>query len=156
MESSFGQDFSSVRVHTDSSAAASARSVNAKAYTVGDDVVLGDSVPSLASEDGQRTLAHELTHVMQQRSGPVEGTPAPGGISISDPSDRFEHEADHVASQVMGSEPAAAAPAFTEAADTGPALQRESEEDEEEDEESAPAVQRQAEEEENEDEMEGA
>ena len=42
---------------------------------------------------GKTTLAHELTHVVQQRSGPVDGTPAAGGIRVSDPSDRFEREA---------------------------------------------------------------
>ena len=37
-----------------------------------------------------RTLAHELTHVVQQRSGPVEGTETGGGVRVSDPSDRFD------------------------------------------------------------------
>ena len=97
MESSFGQDFSDVRVHSGGQAAESARSVAAKAYTVGNDIVLGDGSPSLESSEGQRTLAHELTHVVQQRSGPVEGTPTSGGLSVSDPSDRFEREAEHVA-----------------------------------------------------------
>jgi Zn-dependent peptidase ImmA (M78 family) len=47
-------------------------------------------------------LAHELTHVVQQRSGPVDGTPAEGGISVSDPSDRFEREAVENAERVAG------------------------------------------------------
>jgi hypothetical protein len=55
-------------------------------------------------------LAHELTHVIQQRSGPVDGTPTAGGIRVSDPSDRFEREAEHSADQVMGAQPAAPAP----------------------------------------------
>jgi hypothetical protein len=46
-------------------------------------------------------LAHELTHVVQQRNGPVDGTTAPGGISVSDPSDRFEREAAANAERVM-------------------------------------------------------
>ena len=37
-----------------------------------------------SSHEGRVTLAHELTHVVQQRSGPVEGTSAPGGIKVSD------------------------------------------------------------------------
>ncbi len=99
MEAHFGADFSGVRVHTGESAAASARSVQAQAYTVGDDVVLGSGIdPTSAS--GQRTLAHELTHVVQQRAGDVDGTPAGGGISVSDPSDRFEQEAERVADHV--------------------------------------------------------
>lgn len=155
MESSFGQDFSAVRVHTDATAAASARSVEAKAYTVGDDVVLSDSVPSIGSREAQHTLAHELTHVVQQRSGPVDGSPAAGGISVSDPSDRFEHEADHVADRVMTSAPGSAGPASTEAASVGAAVQREPEENENESEDegegSAFPVQRQGEEEDEED-----
>lgn len=96
MESRLGQDFSGVRVHEDGRASESAKTVNAAAYTVGNNIVLGEGV-SPQSEAGKRTLAHELTHVVQQRSGPVAGTPAPGGISVSDPSDRFEQEAERVA-----------------------------------------------------------
>jgi Domain of unknown function (DUF4157) len=100
MEASFGQDFSQVRIHTDNRAAASARSVNAQAYTVGNDIVFGANSPSLNSDTGQHGLAHELAHVVQQRSGPVDGTPAPGGIQISDPSDRFETQAEQIADRV--------------------------------------------------------
>ena len=49
-------------------------------------------------------LAHELTHVVQQRSGPVDGTPAGGGISLSDPSDRFERAAEDNANRFASSE----------------------------------------------------
>ena len=100
MESAFGADFGSVRVHTGAQAAESARSVQARAYTVGDDIVLGSGL-SPASSEGRHTLAHELTHVVQQRSGPVEGTPAAGGISVSDPSDRFERAAEATADAVV-------------------------------------------------------
>jgi hypothetical protein len=100
MESSFGTDFSDVRVHSGGSAAASARAVDAHAYTVGNDVVLGDG-HGQGSATHERTLAHELTHVVQQRSGPVDGTPAPGGIAISSPSDRFEQAAETTADRVM-------------------------------------------------------
>ena len=100
MESSFGTDFSDVRVHSGGSAASSAQAVDAHAYTVGTEIVLGDGLaPGSAGHD--RTLAHELTHVVQQRSGPVEGTPAPGGIAISSPSDRFERAAETAADRVM-------------------------------------------------------
>jgi len=100
MESSFGQDFSSVRLHTGSAAASSAKAVQAKAYTVGDEIVLGESAPKVDSAEGERTLAHELTHVVQQRSGPVDATPVGGGISLSDPSDRFETQAEAVADRI--------------------------------------------------------
>jgi hypothetical protein len=102
MEGSFGQDFSDVRVHTGQEAEDSAKSVSAKAYTVGDDIVFGKDSPSMESSEGEHTLAHELTHVVQQRSGPVEGTDAGGGIQVSDPSDRFEKQAEKVADEVKG------------------------------------------------------
>jgi hypothetical protein len=101
MESQLGSDFSDVRVHTDADAAKSAKAVAARAYTVGNDVVLGADAPALDSAQGKRTLAHELTHVLQQRRGPVDGTPTGGGISISDPSDRFEQAAEAAATRVM-------------------------------------------------------
>lgn len=111
MESSFGQDFSDVRVHTDSKASASAEAVGANAYTVGSDMVFRSGHFDASSPTGQRTIAHELTHVVQQRSGPVDGAEAPGGIRLSDPDDSFERAADHTADQVTSgssSSPAAA------------------------------------------------
>ena len=68
-EPRFGQDLSDVRIHADATAAESARSVNALAYTAGKHIVLGEGQYSPNSTAGQRLLAHELTHVMQQRSG---------------------------------------------------------------------------------------
>ncbi|MEK6336866.1 MAG: DUF4157 domain-containing protein [Acidobacteriota bacterium] len=73
MEQRFGHDFSRVRVHSDTSAAESARDVNAKAYTVGHDIVFGAGQFSPGTHEGQRLLAHELTHVVQQRTGPASG-----------------------------------------------------------------------------------
>jgi len=66
MEPRFGQDFSAVRVHTDAKAAQSARAVQAKAYTVGRDVVFGSGEFAPGTHEGQRLLGHELTHVVQQ------------------------------------------------------------------------------------------
>lgn len=65
-EPRFGYDFSRVRLHTDSRAAESAQAVNALAYTVGNDVVFGGGHYSPGSSAGNRLLAHELTHVVQQ------------------------------------------------------------------------------------------
>src|SRR6266550_1741095 len=104
MESRLGADFSDVRVHTDGKATESARSVQAYAYTVGNDVVFQSDKYSPDSDSGQRMLAHELTHVVQQRSGPVDGTPAAGGIKISHPSDSFEQAAESTADRVMSSQ----------------------------------------------------
>jgi hypothetical protein len=103
MESAVGADFSSVRIHTGAEAAKSATSVQASAYTVGNDIVFGSGGFDPGSAAGKRTLAHELTHVVQQRSGAVDGTPQSGGISVSDPSDRFERAAESNADKVMAS-----------------------------------------------------
>ncbi len=98
MEQQIGADFGDVRLHVD---ARSAESVQAAAYTVGSDVVVHPNHFQPGTPSAQRTLAHELTHVVQQRSGPVDGTAAGGGIKISDPSDRFEQEAERTAERVM-------------------------------------------------------
>ena len=72
-ESRFGYDFSQVRVHTDAKAADTARAVNARAFTRGHDVVFGAGQYAPGTTAGQRLLAHELTHVVQQ-SGGLGGT----------------------------------------------------------------------------------
>jgi hypothetical protein len=129
MESRLGHDFSDVRVHDDSAAASSARAVNAHAYTVGSNVVFQRDKYDPSSVEGRTTLAHELTHVVQQRSGPVDGTSAPGGIKVSEPSDRFEREAAANADRVM----AVPAPVQTAAlSSSGPAVQRHAGEHEDE------------------------
>lgn len=111
MEARFGgQDFGDVRVHTDGAAHESARSVNAQAYTVGSNIVFQRDSYDPTSTAGQHMLAHELTHVVQQRSGPVDGTDNGGGVKVSDPSDRFEREAVANADRLM-STPAVPAPA---------------------------------------------
>lgn len=125
MESRFGHDFGDVRVHTDGAADASARSVNAHAYTVGNNIVFQRDRYDPSSDSGKHMLAHELTHVVQQRSGPVDGTEAGGGIRVSDPSDRFEREAVSNADHLM-SQPAPAAPVQRAVADgSQPSVQRE-------------------------------
>jgi hypothetical protein len=128
LEARLGHDFSDVRVHDDSTAAASASAVNAHAYTVGSNIVFQRDQYDPSSAAGKTTLAHELTHVVQQRSGPVDGTSAPGGIKVSDPSDRFEREAAANADTVMS----APAPVQT-LSSSGPAVQREAAPEEEED-----------------------
>lgn len=101
MEGRFGQDFSDVRVHTGSQAHDSAKSVNAQAYTVGSNIVFQRDKYNPASDSGKHMLAHELTHVVQQRSGPVDGTDNGSGVKVSDPSDRFERDAVANADRVM-------------------------------------------------------
>jgi len=65
-EPRFGHDFSKVRIHTDALAAESARAVNARAYTVGSDVVFGAGQFAPMTNSGRQLLTHELTHVLQQ------------------------------------------------------------------------------------------
>ncbi|HWQ69266.1 MAG TPA: DUF4157 domain-containing protein, partial [Patescibacteria group bacterium] len=78
MEHRFGYDFSRVRVHTGAVAEQAARDVNASAYTVGPNIVLGTGPFNPGTDEGRRLLAHELTHVVQQTSangnGAVAGT----------------------------------------------------------------------------------
>lgn len=89
-EQTLGHDFSDVRVHTDAHAARSAQSVHAQAYTVGKDVVFGPSQYSPGSQSGRRLLAHELTHVAQQRqaSGELES-----GVGATDTPEERQAEA---------------------------------------------------------------
>jgi hypothetical protein len=140
MESKFGQDFSDVRIHTDAKASESAEAVGANAYTVGNEMVFRGGHFDASSPTGQRTLAHELSHVVQQRSGPVDGTEAPGGIRLSDPSDRFERAADATADQVMNA-PAAPVAATSASGSGGTAVQLE---EADEGDEGGAAVQREA------------
>jgi hypothetical protein len=69
-------DFSRVRMHTDAQAADSARSVNALAYTVGEDVVFGAGQYAPSTAEGRRLMAHELTHIVQQ-SGQLQRAVSP-------------------------------------------------------------------------------
>lgn len=67
MELRFGQDFSRVRVHSGTAAERSAREVNANAYTAGHDIVFGAERFSPGTTEGRRLIAHELTHIVQQK-----------------------------------------------------------------------------------------
>ena len=96
MESRFGHDFSRVRVHTDARAAESTRAVSALAYTVGHDVVFGAGQNPFRTIAGQRLLAHELTHVVQQE----RTTGAAQAERVSAVTDTAEQEADAVAATV--------------------------------------------------------
>jgi Domain of unknown function (DUF4157) len=71
MEPRFGRDFSQLRVHTDAKAAGSAQAIDAAAYTVGQEVVIGAGQYAPGTAEGRRLLAHELTHVVQQASAAI-------------------------------------------------------------------------------------
>ncbi len=142
MEAAFGTSFEGVQVHTDERASKSAESVGANAYTVGNDVVFRAGQYDPGTSAGQRTIAHELAHVVQQQQGPVDGTDAPGGIRVSNPSDRFERAAEQTAEQVTSAVQAPHAAGQVAVGGTGAVAQLE------EDPMASPAVQRQEEEEE--------
>jgi hypothetical protein len=95
MEARLGADFSTVRLHTGPAASRSAAQLDASAYTVGENVVLGGGPAD------HTTLAHELSHVIQQRHGPVSGGDIGGGLRVSDPADSFERAAEDNARRVM-------------------------------------------------------
>jgi len=102
-----------VRVHTDTSAGRLARTVNAVAFTSGQDIYFSPGAYQPGTADGRRLLAHEAVHTLQQVAGPVAGSGS-GAVAISDPADPYEREADRI------SRSAVAAPALT----TGQMVQR--------------------------------
>jgi len=88
-EPQFGHDFSKVRVHTDAEAAESAHTVNALGYTVGPQIVFGTGQYRPGEPSGKRLLAHELTHIVQQRGE----APATGPLRVGPLDDSHEREA---------------------------------------------------------------
>jgi len=95
MEPHFGHNFSDVRVHTDPKATESARAVNALAYTVRHDIMFGAGQYNPTSKAGQKLLAHELTHVIQQQD--QHTNMHQNNPSISTPGDAAEVEANAIA-----------------------------------------------------------
>jgi hypothetical protein len=116
-EPRFGQDFSSVRLHADQAAAESARGQLARAYTLGEHIWFGQSQFLSATKEGKHLLAHELSHVLQQRSGATLA-PAHRKVTNSAVDDPLEREADAAAEAVMRMP---AADASTAAQDPAPA-----------------------------------
>lgn len=101
MEPRFGHDFSQVRVHTNARAGESATAVNALAYTVGRNVVFGTGQYAPGTMEGRRLLAHELTHVVQQKSSQTVVPQAK--LEVNRSGDVSEKEANEVSSQVISS-----------------------------------------------------
>jgi len=97
-EPRFGHDFSRVRVHADSTARASARVINAAAYTVGNDIVFDSGQYDPSTIKGRHVLAHELTHVAQQagfqKAANEDGRIRRAGVSQ-------EREADQMSLRVL-------------------------------------------------------
>jgi hypothetical protein len=99
MEPRFGQNFGGVRVHTDPQAAESARSVDAHAYTVGQHIVFDSGKYDPHSDSGQKLLAHELAHTVQQRNA----GPPPSVLALRETPEynHLENEANSIANAVM-------------------------------------------------------
>lgn len=85
-EPRFDADLSHVRVHTGTRAAQTATSISAKAFTVGSDIAFAAGEYAPASHEGQRLLAHELTHVLQQNGGQPQHAPVARELDQSLPS----------------------------------------------------------------------
>jgi|GEM_PF-7042190 len=102
MEPRFGHDFSRVRIHTGGQADASARALDANAYTVGRHIVFGRGRYSPHSTEGRRLLAHELTHVVQQGFASGGQTRRVGAAD-----DALEADADRAADSALGAQGAA-------------------------------------------------
>jgi hypothetical protein len=92
-----GDSLSDVRVHADSTADALARSVSARAFATGSDVYFAQGEYQPGTSSGDQLLAHELTHVVQQR-----GAPTSGPMTVSQPGDAMETQADTVAHELTG------------------------------------------------------
>jgi hypothetical protein len=88
-------DLSDVRVHTDDTSDRLNRSVSARAFATGTDVYFAKGEYNPGSETGDKLIAHELAHVVQQR-----GSSASGPLTVSQPGDAIEQEADAVADRL--------------------------------------------------------
>ena len=109
MEAGFGHDFSGVRVHTGGAAHASARTVQALAYTSGQHLVFADGQYAPGTSTGRRLIAHELAHVVQQRHLSNQPT------VIGDAESTLEQQADQAADRVLSGSIAGRLPGATQA-----------------------------------------
>ncbi len=110
MSAALGADFSKVRIHADPQADALNRSLRARAFTTGKDIFFRSGEYRPATTEGQKLLAHELTHVVQQGRGEVPSGP---GTTVRPAGDRFERQAEAAAEALaQGAEPAPPAAAL--------------------------------------------
>jgi hypothetical protein len=101
MEPTLGADLSGVRVHTGSEADSLNRAVSARAFTTGSDVFFRKGEYNPGTSSGRELIAHELTHVVQQDSAPVQAKLTLGAVDTPE-----EKEADEVARQISRQETA--------------------------------------------------
>jgi hypothetical protein len=100
-ENGLGTDFSNVRIHDGPQHHQLARSLNAKAFTTGSDIYFGEGRYRPGTRDGDRLLAHELTHVAQQSSETVQAKSLEPGLAMGESGDRYEQDADRVADELV-------------------------------------------------------
>jgi hypothetical protein len=98
LEPQFGHNFENVRVHSDSQADQMAKSINANAFTTGQDVYFREGMFKPETQEGKKLLAHELTHTVQQSGGTSSGD---ARVKISQTGDTFEQAAHTKANAVM-------------------------------------------------------
>jgi len=96
MGHTMGHDFSNVVVHTDEEAHTLNRELDSHAFAVGNDLFFREGNYDPHSKDGKELIAHELTHVVQQREGEVEESGG-SGLNVNKPGDAHEQEADSLA-----------------------------------------------------------
>ncbi len=99
MESSLGTSLEGVRVHSGAESDSLNRSISAKAFTTGNDIFLRNDV----SPSDHSTMAHEVAHVVQQRTMDTSGS---SGMTVGAADSSYEHEADAFASAALSNQPA--------------------------------------------------
>jgi hypothetical protein len=104
MEKRFGTSFAEVQIHTGRAASLLCAALQARALTLGRDIVFAEGTYALDSEDGRRLLAHELVHVLQQRAAipwTLSRRVRSSWVAIGDPLDDCEREAERLATQAL-------------------------------------------------------
>ncbi len=104
-EGRFGHDFSQVRVHDGEQALNAAQVLGARAFTIGRNLVFDQGQFAPTTRSGQKLLAHELAHIVQQKN--AEQNSITEELPVSQPGDPFEQEADHIATRTIAGEKSA-------------------------------------------------
>lgn len=99
MGGALGADFGGVKVHTDSTSDKLNRSLNAEAFTLGNDLFFRSGAYNPGSSSGKHLLAHELTHVVQQGGAAPQVQAKP--LTVGPADDKYEAEANRVAAGVQ-------------------------------------------------------
>src|SRR4030095_15672037 len=102
MESRFNHDFADVRIHRNDQASTAAEALGANAFTTGRDIYFAKGTYQPGTTEGDRLLAHELTHTVQQS----EASASAADKAVSEPGDQLEIEAERTADQVVAGQTA--------------------------------------------------